>query len=969
MPQKELKILQLNANRSRLVMDEALAAARQNSCNILVISEPNLASLRNMEYFTDDTNGAVLVDVTGDLGAADVRSSTGFVVATTVKTAVISLYISPNVDMEIFTAILDNLRIEIRNVGAKEIILCGDFNSKNQAWGGLVTDRRGRLLHEVISGLDLICANRRDCPTYSVPGRTESFIDFCFVNDRAHRILREWKICDDVALSDHKSMIVTFGNSTGALAEVNNRPGVSLREQENFRKLFVQELSRRRVDTPEELMAVGSDLIQTLGAKSKGRRRVYWWTPEIEELRRRCWSARRKFQRAGRGTAEGRYAAGLAYRAVRKDYKRAIWKAKRSCWEALCEDLNTNVWGQAFTIVMKRFGRRIPKMTGQFFSKVTELVFPTGEYAAKEYVADGDIPLITREEVTVAIRNMGRKKSPGPDGIPAEYVAVMFNVDPQRFVRILNQMLLWERIPDGWKVARLVLLRKEGKEREDPSGYRPICLVNSLAKVLEKVIVERMWAHVELTGSISASQYGFKRGTSTVDAVKKIMGIVEEAAAGSRRRRQIPVVVCLDVRNAFNSLEWTTIFQVLERKRFPTYLIRLIQEYFVGRKVIGVSEEGEVALDITRGVPQGSVVGPLLWNLAYNDVLEIKYPDGVEPVAFADDLALAIVGQTEEEVVHKTTESVKMVSDWMEGRSLKLAIEKTQIVVMTGRRRMREMVFNLNGVLVRPTDSVKYLGVWLDKSRTFKKHALETVKRAENTANKLKRLMVNIGGPVSSKRKLLAQVIDSLFLYAAPVWRDALEVGQVRGIVESCRRRVALRVISGYRTVSLDAALVLSGLPPIELIAEVRAKVYYGVKKEQAYEEMYALWQAKWDESRVGRWTHELIPDVKQWTKRVHGELSFHLTEFFTGHGPFRKYLFKIGKTTSEECRVCDVVDTPAHTVFHCTRWTGRRQPMLVKYPNISPENVLEYMYRSKEDWRYIKTSIEDILSEKNRDP
>lgn len=101
-------------------------------------------------------------------------------------------------------------------------------------------------------------------------------------------------------------------------------------------------------------------------------------------------------------------------------------------------------------------------------NKVIEQVFPSGNFSGKEYVEDGDIPPITRDELSTAVRGLGKKKSPGPDSIPAEYVAVMFNVDPQCLLRIFNEMLLWERIPECWKVARLVLLRKDGEEGQTP---------------------------------------------------------------------------------------------------------------------------------------------------------------------------------------------------------------------------------------------------------------------------------------------------------------------------------------------------------------------------------------------------------------------------------------------------------------------------------------------------------------------
>lgn len=90
-------------------------------------------------------------------------------------------------------------------------------------------------------------------------------------------------------------------------------------------------------------------------------------------------------------------------------------------------------------------------------------------------------------------------------------------------------------------------------------------------------------------------------------------------------------------------------------------------------------------LDLTREVPQGSVVGPLLWNLTYDGVLRIEYSDGVTPVGFANDLALVVVGRTEE-VQHKVVESVRLVTAWMGERSLKWALHKTQVVIMAGRR-------------------------------------------------------------------------------------------------------------------------------------------------------------------------------------------------------------------------------------------------------------------------------------------
>lgn len=122
---------------------------------------------------------------------------------------------------------------------------------------------------------------------------------------------------------------------------------------------------------------------------------------------------------------------------------------------------------------------------------------------------------------------------------------------------------------------------------------------------------------------------------------------------------------------------------------------------------------------------------------------------------------------------------------------------------------------------ITPANHVKYLGVWFDKGRKFKVHLLKVREKADKVANSLLRMLPNVGGPRSSRRRLVASVVDSMILYAAPVWRGALEVKQLRGITESTRRRIALRVC---RAVTVEAALVIRGIAPIKLLVEPRAK-------------------------------------------------------------------------------------------------------------------------------------------------
>lgn len=246
--------MQINANRSRFVMDEALTAAIRHQCHIMVLSEPNIRALERIEHYLDDASGAAIADLTGILGAPTISKGNGFVVASTSKIAVVSVYLSPNIDIDIYIAAVDDIAAEIRRLHAGLVLVCGDFNAKCQVWGGTITDNRGRILQDAMSALDYTCVNRADSPTYAVPGRAESVIDLCFLSEMALNRFTDWKICDEVVLSDHKAVLITLGGAQWSNTDRNRRPGISPKELEVFRSKYTTEAGSGRMDSPGEYM-------------------------------------------------------------------------------------------------------------------------------------------------------------------------------------------------------------------------------------------------------------------------------------------------------------------------------------------------------------------------------------------------------------------------------------------------------------------------------------------------------------------------------------------------------------------------------------------------------------------------------------------------------------------------------------------------------------------------------------------
>lgn len=364
-----------------------------------------------------------------------------------------------------------------------------------------------------------------------------------------------------------------------------------------------------------------------------------------------------------------------------------------------------------------------------------------------------------------------------------------------------------------------------------------------------------------------------------------------------------------------------------------------------------------------KGVPQGSVLGPVLWNVMYNDLLNVRLPGDVKLIAYADDVAMLTTAEHGNFLPEKLEPAFDTVNGWMKKNGLVLAEQKTEAIVFTNRWSRNKMVVRCGNATIKSGKTIRYLGLILDQKMNFIEHANKIYTNVTETIRKLGYLLPNLGGAKEKKRRLLGGVAMSKMLYGVSCWEKRM--GETAwNKLERLQRRIAIRTASAYRSVSYSAVSVVASMPPLRLKAKEITRIYEERNAKISKAETMREWQKSWEENSNGRWTFTLIPNIEKWVNRRHGEINYHLTQFITGHGSFGDYLYRIHRRNEDTCQLCgSVADTAEHAFFECDAWFNLRYELTEDIgKEIRVDNVIDLMLESEDQWRKINNAIGRVM-------
>ena len=850
-----LKIKQLNCHKSRdcsaLLACDTAKLQTNNNLQILCLQEPHMwksrvCGFQGMDVFfkrTPKIRAAIVIPRNPYFQAWQMPDFTsGDVVAITVAST------DPGINDLIIASVYCDIELglpsELERLVAlaesenKRLIICADSNAHSHFWGD-DCNTRGEIFEEFILTNNLEVINEVTIPTF-IGRDTGTFIDITLSHGINREYIQNWKVHENLDFcSDHRMITFAVPLATRLEERLTEVVDVTRVDWTRFRAHLGNLIPPYKPGLIDEDWIEAESAALQNGVWTAARESSHvlkgsnspknppYWDPQVDLKRRKL---NKLFKKAIRLQTED---AWSDYKAEKKAFSKEVKLAKRRWWRELTAAVATpkdtarlikSLQGkesQKIQLSLNNNNTGSPQAAAEhFIDTLFPGSVPAGEHVPEEFRFTTDFELDRREDVQFIniqalkfhVRSFKPRKTPGMDQIKPILLKQLDDETYYRLIRLYKACLVLRYIPKDWCASKVVIIPKPGKDDySKPKSFRPISLSSFFFKLMEKVVK----GHIENTfltkKPLHEQQHAFRSGHSCDTALSVTVDCIESAIT----RGQYCLGVFLDISGAFDNLSIDAAIAGLRKRDIDPVIVDWYAFYLKNRTISANLNGIEIHRKLTRGTPQGGVLSPLVWNLAFDELLETCNCGPVKAVGFADDACLLIRSPDPHALVGLAQREVNRAVAWGAGVGLSFNAAKTVAVLFTQRNKIPTITnLKVDGSTVNYSNEVRYLGIQLDKKLNFNSHISNVIAKAKRFLLNIRSSIGKLWGP-SPKWTVWAYnaMVKTMISYGSIIWSHRAHIFEPK--LKKLQRLAMLLTTNVVKSTPTAGLEVFYGLPPL----------------------------------------------------------------------------------------------------------------------------------------------------------
>ncbi|UYV65980.1 hypothetical protein LAZ67_3006054 [Cordylochernes scorpioides] len=864
---KQLSILQCNINglcstATKIKLEEIMEIAEKQKIQIIALQETKLNEKYNLKYknyniLRKDRNkeGGGLAFLIKNLYYEDIAINIPN--TSDLEAQGIKVYLNQNKTINIFNMYHppNNKLIDDGTMAqflTDNTIILGDLNAKHQLWGCSTPNPRGKILSNLFDDNAFMCLNDGNPTHHSYSYNTAQALDISFSSpDIFHKC--KWQILKSIG-SDHLPILIEISTKTKTSSIKEKfwnfkKANWNLYQQntnEDFRK------APTRIKDLEQNWISFKNTIIKAAKVSIPRGNIKKWIPNYTHQAKDIQTLITKRNELQKKCTQNQTNCRTELNIVNAKIKRLYVNMKREKWKQTCENLNprnpnTKLWHLA-----KQIDRAQPQTENTNLIKNTDGTPATNDKNAanilgNSYQISSKIKFeikdkkvekkarkiihdcknvtsthnifhekINMKELDYALENTDLNKTPGPDGIHGQMISNLGKNGKDKLLDIFNNSWKTGKLPQDWKTATIIPIKKLDKSADDPKNYRPISLTSICCKLMEKIILRRLTYHLDTRNLLPKEQYGFRKGHGTIDQLLFFTQKVKDAQ--NRKPTNHTIAAFLDLTQAFDKV-WKNklITKLYKHFQIDGKAITWIND-FLKNRYIRVKYNGTLSktFKLYQGLPQGSVLSPTLFTLFIAGIEE-KISHKTNIGLFADDIILWSSNTNWKKAERDLNKSLSHLEKFANKHKLEFNPQKSETCLFTTDKKLYKIrpKIILKEQQLQYNKHPKYLGYTLDPEINSSKHIQEVIRKGRDRLKILKYISGREWGADATTLKLTyTSLIRPILEYGYQIYGTASETN-----LKSLERiqLSAARIITGLRnTCPNDIVLYEADIMPLK---------------------------------------------------------------------------------------------------------------------------------------------------------